>query len=123
MFPTTWESPEGKAVAECFKARRHATVSTVEAVHEFRSSKGVQVSLEVSSRFRRGGNTWFSLPPLANPVYNHPINLDWTRLEVGSPAMRETIEWLVLYLCLGWEILRGDPSPACGSPHTSGRPS
>ena len=43
----------------------------------------------------------------ASPV----VSLEWHFPEPASPAMRETLEWLVLYLALGWEVPAWGPVP------------
>jgi hypothetical protein len=111
MFPGTFDSDEGRIVSECFYARRLSTVSTVSEVVKYTSNQQAWVSSQVSHRFQRGGNAWFAVSPLATPAPNHDITLGWIRPEVDSPAMKETVDWLVLYLALGWEIPAWGPVP------------
>ena len=70
------------------------------------------VSPSLHQRFRRGGNAWFEVSPHVTFQQNSPnMGNQWTKLEPHSPAIRETMEWLVLYLCLGWEIPEWGPVP------------
>jgi hypothetical protein len=111
MFPGTFDSNEGTLVSKCFCARRASTVSTVNEIHRRNTSGQSWSSQQVSNRFDNGGNAWFAASPWAAPGHKSQVSLEWRFPEPASPAMRETVEWLVLYLALGWEVPAWGPVP------------
>ena len=71
----------------------------------------------VEQRFRQGGTAWFPHSPHEHKwSYDLDHGFEWDQLEPYSLAMREVLEWLVLYLCLGWEIPAWGPVPGVRIP-------
>ena len=117
LFPNVYQSPEGMVLAGCFKYRRHSTVSSVDALFNYVNSRGSRLSLYMQDRLRKGGNAWFAVSPHVGFRPTRPeAGIRWTPLEPNSPAMREALEWLTLYLCLGWEIPAWGPVPGVWFP-------
>ena len=66
-------------------------------------------------RLRKGGTAWFSVSPHAQfRSCNPSLGWKWVPLAPRPMAMRETLEWLTLCLCLGWEIPQWGPVPGVG---------
>ena len=111
LWPNTYNTEESAILMGCFKARRHDSVAAVECLHLFVRER-CAVSPALKERLRNGGTAWFTCSPHnAFRSYDPSIGWTWVPLEPHSPAMRETLEWFILYLCLGWEIPQWGPLP------------
>ena len=104
MWPNIYNEQEGNTLMGCFKARRHDAVAAVDALcHLARENRAISPAL--AQRLRNGGAAWFAVSP-HNKLrpYEPSIGWRWVPLDPHSMAMRETLDWLTLCLCLGWEI-------------------
>ena len=110
MFPNTFGSVEDARIAGCFKNRRTDTVNVVNTLHEHQKRQNFELPPYIVHRLQSGCTAWFNRSPHKQfHSYDPSFGAQWVPLEKFSPAMRETIEWLTLYLRLGWEIPEWGP--------------
>ena len=88
----------------CFRSRRHDAVVAVEALHGYMTAYK-PVSTSLCQRLQNGGNARFVVSPrYSRRSHELTIGTTWLTPEPHSPAMMESLEWMVVHLCLGKEI-------------------